>query len=119
MERTFDADLLREWGLPYDAFSPLEVYKPEENLAIVYQDEHYDSSRWSELHELVFRAPDDNHLYSVLYSVGLTEYQDEKPWEYDTTVTGTHVEPFEVTKVVYRRVASPPGLDEDHDHALV
>jgi hypothetical protein len=118
MERTFDADLLREWGLPYDAATPLEGIG-DETIAVVYQDDHYDSSRWSEYHELVFQAPDDKLLYSVLYSVGLTENQEEKPWEYATNVRGERVEPFEVTKVAYRRVVSPPGLDEDHDHALV
>lgn len=117
MDRIFDVKTLKDWGLPYEAATPLEEIG-DEAIAVVFEDDHYDSGRWSEYHALVFRAPDDGLLYSVLYSVGLTENQEERAWENNKTVNGERVEPFEVTKIAYRKYV-PPGLDEDHDHALV
>lgn len=38
-----------------------------------------DTSRWSEHHEIIFAH--DGKFYSTWYSCGLTEYQDEAPFE--------------------------------------
>jgi hypothetical protein len=117
MERLFSVSLLKSWGLPYEAATPLEGVSQDEDIAIVYQDEQFDSSRWSAYHDLVFVAPDDRKMYEVQYSIGLTEELDESPWEYLSTVIGAEVEPYEIKAVAYREVRD--GLDEDHDHALV
>lgn len=47
----------------------------------VIKDEIYDTSRWSVHHELIFEL--DGGTYQTTYSVGATECQDERPWEYD------------------------------------
>lgn len=48
------------------------------------------TSRWSEHHEIVFAH--NNRFYQTYYSQGLTEYQDESPWEYVEEVDCTEVE---------------------------
>ena len=52
--------------------------------ALVLQDNVTDQTRWSTIHELVFRLPDmpDGLAYRTTYSKGSTERQDESPWEY-------------------------------------
>lgn len=81
MKRKFPKALLRnEWDLPYGA-----------DGVEVISDDISDTSRWSEHHTLIFRAPDDGKVYEVWYSKGLTEYQDESPWEYDSEVEGTEM----------------------------
>jgi hypothetical protein len=49
------------------------------------EDTIYDTSRWSEHHRIVFLDFDGQH-YETTYSCGLTEYQDEGPWEYQDEV---------------------------------
>lgn len=48
---------------------------------IVIEDNIIETSRWSALHEIIFKYNDKYYLTS--YSEGLTEMQDESPWEYD------------------------------------
>lgn len=92
MKRTFDKNLLvAAWGLPHNIDKEGEII----------EDTIVETSRWSEIHSLIFKAPDDGKFYEVSYSQGLTEYQDESPWEYDSEVQGTEVEPREVTVVKY------------------
>jgi len=56
------------------------------------------TSRWSEHHEIVFLY--DNKFYMTSYSQGLTECQDESPWENVTNVDCVEVELVEkVVKV--------------------
>lgn len=63
--------------------------------AAVY-DEIIDNGRWSIHHYCVFEDQ-DGKFYSTHYSVGATEYQDERPWEYDNNVECTEVELRKVT----------------------
>ncbi len=51
--------------------------------ATVVEDRMIDQSRWSTIHELIFRLPGmpDDLAYQTTYSHGSTEYQDEAPWE--------------------------------------
>lgn len=90
MKRTFDVGLLKEWGLPYDM---------EEEMGEIISDDIMETSRWSEIHWMIFRAPDDLKYYRVHYSQGLTEYQDERPWEYDMEVVGLEMVQVEVTEM--------------------
>lgn len=48
------------------------------------EDKIIDNSRWSIHHEIIFMK--DEKYYRTYYSVGATEYQDERPWEYDKEV---------------------------------
>lgn len=70
--------LKNELGLPYDS-------------DLVISDTITDNGRWTIYHDLIFKDPADNKIYQVSYEEGATEMQPEKPWEYDTTVTGTEM----------------------------
>jgi hypothetical protein len=58
-----------------------------------------DTSRWSAHHEIIFAY--DGKFYRTHYSCGLTESQDESPWEYDKEVECTEVELTEKTVKVW------------------
>lgn len=60
--------LVNELGLPHNAI--------EDNVV--------DNSRWSIQHEIVFEH--EGKFYQTYYSVGATEIQYERPWEYDDEV---------------------------------
>lgn len=63
-------------------------------------DKIVETTRWSEIHEIVFKYEDKFYLSS--YSCGLTEYQDESPYEYeDEMVEVVEVEPREVKVTKY------------------
>ena len=63
------------------------------------------SSRWSSHHRLIFRDTTDGKLFSVHYSKGLTESQDEAPFEYlPDDIECTEVEAYEKTVTDYREV---------------
>lgn len=65
---------------------------PKETLQAILWDDHdipdtnviedniIDTSRWSEIHELVFKYK--GVVYITDYSCGATESQDERPFEY-------------------------------------
>ncbi len=72
--------LMEELGLPY------------ENTLV---DTIVETSRWSEFHEIVFAH--DGKFYQTGYSQGLTEMQDESPWEYEDEIDCDEVELKEVT----------------------
>lgn len=57
-------------------------------------DRIIDTTRWSIVHEIVFE--DKGKFYMTTYSEGATEYQDERPWEYEDEVKCTEVELKEV-----------------------
>ena len=66
--------LMDELGLPYSAI----------------KDTITSTSRWSEHHEIIFAH--DGRFYRTHYSQGLTESQDESPWEYEQEIECTEVE---------------------------
>lgn len=66
------------------------------NEDIVLQDRSVGTRRWSEDREIVFKYKDK--FWMTYYSVGLTEQQDERPWEYEDEVE--LVEVHQVEKVV-------------------
>ena len=71
--------------------------------AKVVLDEQFDTTRWSSHHELVFSY--DNTFYTTSYSRGLTEHQDETPFQYDDNeIECFEVAPVEVVKIEYRHV---------------
>ena len=61
------------------------IYEDEPEGFTLVEDSIVDTSRWSAMHELVFSFSDESgtEFYKVGYSRGLTEYQDEQPFEYD------------------------------------
>lgn len=71
----------------------------------VISDEVYDTTRWSILYEKVFKY--QGKFYVTCYSVGATESQDERPYEYDPDeIECPEVYPHLVTTVVYKK--DPP-----------
>lgn len=79
-----------------DARDAIRGDYPEVDLI---SDEILDQGRWSTYHGVVVKYLDE--FYSVNYSKGSTEYQDEAPFEYDDQVTFTQVFPVEKTIIVY------------------
>ena len=66
------------------------------------QSELVDTSRWSNIHEVVYKDLDSGKFYSSTYSVGATECQDERPYENDgDDIEFTEVVPKEVIKIEY------------------
>ena len=71
--------------------------------AKVVLDEQFDTSRWSAHYELVFSY--DGTFYTTSYSRGLTEHQDETPFQYDDNeIECFEVAPVEVVKIEYQPV---------------
>ena len=60
------------------------------------EDEIVDTSRWSEIRYLVFT--DGEKHYGISYSKGLTEMQDERPFQYEPDeIECKEVRPVDVT----------------------
>ena len=89
-------DFLLEQGLPYDSND-------------VVLDKIIDTTRWSEIHELIFVH--EGKFWRTSYSQGLTEMQDESPWEHVTLVTCTEVQLVEKIVKVWQEVEVPETLD--------
>jgi hypothetical protein len=71
--------------------------------AEIVLDEQFDTTRWSSHHELVFSY--DNTFYMTTYSRGLTESQDESPFQYDADmIECCEVAPVEIVKIEYQPV---------------
>ena len=68
----------------------------------IISDDINDTSRWSEHHTLIFKY--DGKIYRAYYSRGLTEQQDESPWEYEDTVEADRVYAEEYTATRYVEV---------------
>lgn len=66
-------------------------------------DENVGNSRWSEHNRLVFKT-EDGKYWETSYSRGLTEMQDEGPWEYETEVEAIQVTPYEKVVVDYKPI---------------
>ncbi|MCK4245561.1 MAG: hypothetical protein KAX20_08055 [Candidatus Omnitrophica bacterium] len=71
----------------------------------IIKDELIDTSRWSNIYEMVFRDKASEKLYLSSYSRGATESQDERPYEYSSEeVEVIEVEEYQETVTKYRKV---------------
>jgi len=106
--RTFTRDQLEEIGVPFELGG-------DDTCATELSDELVGSERWTSVHRLVFRAPDDGLAYQVTYEVGSTEHQDGiDPWHrHGKTVRAVEVEERPVVVQKWRPVTAPadPGLN--------
>ena len=59
-----------------------------------------DLSRWTQHHQLIVKDKDGKY-WAADYEVGLTEYQDTEPWEYENTVKFYEVERVPVETFEY------------------
>jgi hypothetical protein len=83
--RKFPRQLLIDWDIPHsDA---------------CVSDEVVDSTRWMNVNECIFKAPDDGNLYRLYYESGLTEYQ-EVDWYEELADPELLEEVYKVTKLV-------------------
>lgn len=96
VQRTYTADQLEEWDLPYPSKGG------------VFIEERYDNEhRWYVVWRVVFRDPTDGTTWSILRANDKTE-MGEVPWwyRYDNrdTITAVRVEPREVTRTEWFEV---------------
>lgn len=79
------------------------VYKRDPEGFETVEDVLEDTTRWSEIHRLVFKY--ENKFYATRYSQGLTEAQDESPFEdADDEIICSEVEPVQTTVTQYLRI---------------
>ena len=78
----------------------------EEGRTIIYEDsEEYDviedviddTTRWSENHTIVIQRKSDGKYFTDWYSVGLTEMQDERPYD---NINPNFTEVFPISKTI-------------------
>ena len=62
------------------ALSILYDYQDDESGYSVVEDIYVEERRWVSVHQLVIKDR-EGKLWSTYYERGLTEYQDEQPWE--------------------------------------
>lgn len=91
--RVITRDQAEEWDLHYDA--PGEILR-----------EQTGSGRWESRHRVIFTAPDDGLVYAARYYQGLTEEQEQDPWNDRPTVTLTRMESYEKTVTAWREVTA-------------
>jgi hypothetical protein len=96
--RVFTRDELEDIGVPFEcgdyAGTAEELYC-----------ELYDTTRWTNVYEFVFRNPDDGKAYRVYYEVGASDSQDDvDPWDYDDRIQAVEVEQIQVTKTEWKPV---------------
>ena len=96
MKKTFKTEYLKGFELPYDAYDG----------ASIIEDTVKGKARWSVIHEIVFTLPDQEPgtAWRGKYSVGATEYQDERAWEFEDTVECTLVHQVEKVIKVWEEV---------------
>jgi hypothetical protein len=106
--RHFTRQQLEEIGVPFELDG-------NDTCATELSDKLVGSERWTEVHRLVFRAPDTGDAYQVDYEVGSTEHQDGiDPWHrHGKTIPAVEVEQRPVVTQQWRPIDAPadPGLD--------
>jgi hypothetical protein len=106
--RHFTREQLEQIGVPFELDG-------DDTCATELSDQLVGSERWTDVHRLVFRAPDTGDAYQVDYEVGSTEQQDGiDPWHrYGKTIPAVEVEQRPVVTQQWRPVDAPrdPGLD--------
>jgi len=89
-----DTETVLAWGLPYDS--------DEAEGVKVLSDTITDTGRWSVHNRLIVEIK--GKVYETSYSIGSTEYQDESPWQGDSTVEFIEVHEVEKTIKVWERI---------------
>lgn len=89
----YDTRTLRGMGLPDEAPAGGEIIS----------DQIIGHSRWSVIHEIVWRFAETppGEAWRASYSVGATETQSERPWEFEKTIEATLVREVEKTIKVW------------------
>lgn len=92
-KKLFNTTELLDMGLP--------SYPPKGGKII--SDNIEDHSRWSVHHCIIVQFPgqDEDEAWSMHYSIGATECQDESPWEREDEVEATLVKRQQKTITVW------------------
>ena len=78
------------------------AYDEAEGVKII-ENNIVDNSRWSVIHKIVFLF--NEKFYESDYSVGATEQQDERPYEFDNEeIECSEVKPISKTITVYEKL---------------
>ena len=86
--------------LEFDGKIGREIILGDSTEYRVIVDEIVENSRWSIIHEIVVQRKNDNKFFKGSYSIGATECQDEKPYEYEPAQF-VEVVPVQKTITVY------------------
>ncbi|MCF4099796.1 hypothetical protein [Maritalea mediterranea] len=98
-KKNFATDILKELAWT----SENETVTFDEGVFKVVVNEIVDTSRWSNIYDLVFEW--QGSFYRTSYSVGATEMQDEQPFEYaDAEVECFEVAPKVISKTIYEPI---------------
>lgn len=106
--RTFTREQLEEIGVPFELDG-------DDTCAIELSDRLIGTERWTDVHRLVFRAPDTGDAYQVDYEVGSTEHQDGiDPWHrHGKTISAVEVEQRPVVVQQWTPVDAPADRSLD------
>jgi hypothetical protein len=80
-----------------------DVVNDDNDQVEVMQNELLHNSRWAQHFVCVFKYQEK--YYEIEYSRGISEHQDERPFEYDASyIECDEVQPVIVPTIEYRRV---------------
>ncbi|MEV5944663.1 hypothetical protein [Streptomyces sp. NPDC051994] len=99
-DRMYTLDQIDEIGVPFELGD-------FDGAATELHRHQTDTRRWSSIHDLVFRAPDDGKAYQVTYQRPLTEHQECDLWFGNDEIKAVEVEAREVTVTKWLPVADP------------
>lgn len=78
-------------------YAALNVFNPDDGITVL-ENEHIDSSRWTEIYQLVWS--EGENYFSYVYDVPSTEYQEGSESEFDARNI-SEVKPVQVTVTKY------------------
>lgn len=81
-------------------YAALNVFNPNDGITVL-ENEHIDSSRWTEIYRLVWS--EGENFFAYTYDVPSTEYQEGSESEFDPRGI-IEVKPIEVTVTKYVEV---------------
>jgi hypothetical protein len=106
--RHFTRQQLEDIGVPFELDG-------DDTCATELSNQLIGTERWTSVHRLVFRAPDNGIAYQVTYEAGSTEHQDGiDPWHrHGKTIAAVEVEQRPVVTQQWLPVEAPrdSGLD--------
>lgn len=87
--------------LRIDREQAIEILYGNDEQYTVISDDIVDTTRWSEIHDIVLKDKITGRFYVGDYSCGATESQDESPWEGYEVIEFEEAEPVEVVRIEY------------------
>ncbi len=87
---------------------PVKTFDRDQMIARLEEGDYVcndleNTTRWSAIYRFVFQTENDRY-WETSYSTGLTEIQDEHPWENETKIKCFEVERYQKTVDDYRKI---------------